>query len=177
MSGIFACTILRDFWGKSDAVGKWWKNVNFWQKNHFFCLFSLNNAKRAFFFLCFHELHWTSLIYSPSGVKTQIFSNETNLKKISFPDSMTKWFISNCKVFSIIVEKGSLSLKKIFKNRTCKNARHLSFRDFFQNLIIFITSRVTLSSNVANEMNHTVDVGFFYNEIVLLWLENYSLNK
>ena len=28
--------------------------------------------------------------------------------------------------------------------------------DFFQNLIIFITFGVTLSSNVANKMNHTV---------------------
>ena len=44
--------------------------------------------------------------------KTLIFSNEANFKKISFPDSMKKWFILNCKVFSMNVKKGLLSLKK-----------------------------------------------------------------
>ena len=46
--------------------------------------------------------------------------------------------------------------EKIFKNRSQETARHSSFRDVFKNSIIFITLGVTSSSNVANEMNHTV---------------------
>ena len=49
-----------------------------------------------------------------------------------------------------------------------KKARHLSFRDFFQNLIILITFGVMSSSNVANEMNHTVILPAIWRKI--LWL-------
>ena len=84
----------------------------FGKQSHFFCFFSLNNSKRAFFSFCFHEVYWTSLIYIQSGVKNSNFQQWDKSLKICFPDTMTKWFISNCKDCSMNVKKGSLSLKK-----------------------------------------------------------------
>ena len=84
-------------------------------KNIFFLPFPLNNAKRAFFFLCFHKFYWISLIYIQSGVINSNFQKIDKSKKISFTDSMIKWFISNFKVFSKYVKKGSLSFKKSWR--------------------------------------------------------------
>ena len=36
----------------------------FGKKTYFSCHFPLNDAKRTFFSLCFHELYWISLIYN-----------------------------------------------------------------------------------------------------------------
>ena len=75
----------------------------FGKKSYFSWLFPLIDAKRAFFSLCFHELYWTSLIYNQSGVKNWNFQKGDKSNKIRFTDSMTKWFIQNCKIFSMYV--------------------------------------------------------------------------
>ena len=104
----------------------------FGKKSYFSWLFPLIDAKRAFFFLCFHELHWTSLIYSPSCVKTQIFSNETNLKKNQFSWQHDKMVYFKLQSFQYYCGKRVTFSEKIFKNRSWENAKHLSFRDFYR---------------------------------------------